>query len=87
MFALYIIFPFTIFQITNTLWIVESGRIDLYILISLEWISVFSILIMLILSIKQDKPHYIIIIMNIVVFRSYAPFFDLEGRRYSYNYV
>ena len=34
-------------------------------------------------SIRKEKPELMKVVANLVLIRSYLPFIDLEGRRYS----
>ena len=54
---------------------------------TIQWLSVSAIIGLLIYSMKYDKPEIMIIVINIVLLRTYLPFLDIEGRRYSYNII
>jgi hypothetical protein len=73
-------------MIPNTPTYIASGRKELIILILFYWLSIITILILLIVSFKADKPQLVIIILYLLLLRTYAPLLDIEERRYSYSY-
>jgi hypothetical protein len=84
-FTFYMVLSFLSYMIPSAAGYIASGNKDLWILMTFQWLAVAAIIGLSIYSMKYDKPEIMVIVINIVLLRSYLPFLDIEGRRYSYN--
>lgn len=50
-----------------------------------QWVTVIAIVIISLFSIYKKKPDLMVIVLNLVVFRCYTPFLDLDDRRFVYS--